>query len=90
MVKPSPSLRQKPLKNSDSKASEPEPCMDSAKIMTKSCSPESTTCTSGTSRIPQTLDDLKAWWPFDRLDPKVLQKLGKPLPKHADVEDALL
>lgn len=64
------------------KARCPAPSKGSAK--TKTSTPD----TANTSSLP----DLKTWWPFTRMDPKVLAAIGEHQKKMKtdDWEDALL
>ena len=65
-----------------SKAKCPAPSKGSAAVKTS---------TSSTVNI-NTLPDLKTWWPFQRMDPKILAAIGRrdEKRKRDDWEDAFL
>jgi hypothetical protein len=53
--------------------------------------PDSTAPLSKNGLTPLTQEELKAWWPFERLDPKRFPKQNEAakLSPVSDVEDAL-
>ena len=43
------------------------------------------------STVPLTQEDVRAWWPFTRVDGALLEQLNRTIPKpKPDYEDALL